>query len=384
MFLIDKYIPVNPQDSIFHQDIIQKLYILSKDDSIPHLIFYGPDSSGKKTIIKLFLEMLYDKTINNTVTSIYNITSSSNTETSEKIKQSNHHIIINPKNNNFDRYLIQEVVKEYARRMPLNVFTTQKKFKTVLINNVENLPRLAQTALRRTMEKYSDTCRFILWTRSCSKVIEPLISRCMTIRIPSPTDEKILEWVNIVSKKEGITNVSMDQYVNIIKESNGNIKKSMWLLEISKYGYSYKLITDTIIDNIVHLIMTIQLELIELIRMLFYKIMVTNISHSKLFKDLFNKLLETDYIPNSCKYKIIEMGSSCEHNLMRCRREIVHLDAFVQKVIYILHKDPKYEKHKIPISVVKQSIEFIDDKDLSRIRFLLKKPNIKCMINLSK
>ena len=34
------------------------------------------------------------------------------------IKQSKHHIIIEPNNNNFDRYLIQDIVKEYARRYP--------------------------------------------------------------------------------------------------------------------------------------------------------------------------------------------------------------------------------------------------------------------------
>ena len=63
MYLVDKYDPKSVETVYFHKDILKKLVLLSKDESIPHLLFYGPEGSGKKTIIRLFLEMLYDKTI---------------------------------------------------------------------------------------------------------------------------------------------------------------------------------------------------------------------------------------------------------------------------------------------------------------------------------
>ena len=83
--------------------------------------------------MELLLEMLYDKSVHDIVDSIYKVAGSGNTITEVVIKQSNYHIIIEPNNNNFDRYLIQEVVREYAKRMPLNIFTTKKVFKTVVI-----------------------------------------------------------------------------------------------------------------------------------------------------------------------------------------------------------------------------------------------------------
>ena len=133
MFFVDKYAPKKVKDAFFHKEELNKLKTMSKDDAIPHIIFYGPSGCGKKTTINIFLEMLYDEEVHNLVNSVYNVTGSGNNSTQVTIKQSNYHIVIEPNNNNFDRYLIQDVVKEYAKRVPLGVFTSQKFFKTVLI-----------------------------------------------------------------------------------------------------------------------------------------------------------------------------------------------------------------------------------------------------------
>ncbi len=48
MFLVDKYFPKNIEDVVFNKYILEQLFIISQDDSIPHIIFYGPEGSGKK------------------------------------------------------------------------------------------------------------------------------------------------------------------------------------------------------------------------------------------------------------------------------------------------------------------------------------------------
>ena len=85
-FLVDKYIPSNVSDIIdpvyehyynltgknntdwkyqspskcyFHKQILEKLKIISSDDCMPHIIFYGNPGTGKKTLINLFLEMIF-------------------------------------------------------------------------------------------------------------------------------------------------------------------------------------------------------------------------------------------------------------------------------------------------------------------------------------
>src|SRR3990167_878267 len=109
------------------------LKIMSADDSIPHVIFYGPEGSGKKTIINLFLEMIYDKDVHKLEDCIYKVAGSGNKITEVIVKQSNYHIIIEPNNNNFDRYLIHDIVKEYAKRRSLGIFKTIRQFKMVVI-----------------------------------------------------------------------------------------------------------------------------------------------------------------------------------------------------------------------------------------------------------
>ena len=128
MFLIDKYRPETKDTSEFHNDILSMLEIMSNDESIAHIIFYGPDGSGKKTIMNIFLKMLFGEHIKNSKSVSYEIESSGGKKTIEKIKQSNYHIEINPTGTNYDRYLIHDIVKKYARTEPLNkIFKSNKK-----------------------------------------------------------------------------------------------------------------------------------------------------------------------------------------------------------------------------------------------------------------
>jgi replication factor C subunit 3/5 len=345
MFLIDKYTPKSIEDVKFHKDIIDMLKIMSEDDSIPHLILYGPEGSGKKTIMKLLLEMMYDKSINKLDDITYKVCGSGNKATEVIVKQSNYHIIIEPNNNNFDRYLIQDIVKEYARRKPLNVFSVKKEFKTVLINNVDNLSYYAQTSLRRMMEQYSHTCRFIMVCRSLSRVIEPLCSRCICVRVNSPSDGEMFKIVYDVSTKEKM-NLDLETYTNIIENARGNIKIALWQLQNCQYNLGKKkqyfetAYHDTI-NDIVNLILELELEKIIDIRNLVYNIMITNIDGTQIMRDLLLKLCANTKIPDVCKYYIIEACANYEHNLVRGRREILHIEGFITYVMMILDKHKK-------------------------------------------
>ena len=75
---------------------------------------------------------------------------------------SNYHIEVNPGDAGmYDRYVVQELIKEMAAYSPLTA-AEGKSFKVVLLSEVDRLTKEAQAALRRTMEKYSGSCRLIL------------------------------------------------------------------------------------------------------------------------------------------------------------------------------------------------------------------------------
>jgi replication factor C subunit 3/5 len=375
-FLVDKYIPTNVNDIIeedfdnlidydkiksedlwmygsnphkcfFHKDIFKKLEKISKDDSLPHIIFYGNPGTGKKTLINIFLEMIFDNSIYKLDDSKYTIMSSGNNESEVIIKQSDHHIIIEPNNTNFDRYLIQEIVKEYAKKYPLCIFEKSRKFKAVQINYLDNLSYYAQTSLRRTIEKYSKTCRFIMWCYSLSKVIEPLRSRCLCIHIPTQTDEQLYKWMYNICCLEKIK-IKSSIMESILAESNGNLKSILWKLDLYRYNNKIYNSYEEGINRIVNEIISIKNnKLIEpsypinipKIREYIYKMYVTNISLNIIIKDILkNILLLNKDINNKQIDDIINSASEFDYRLSKKRRDIIHLEAFVINIIFILIK----------------------------------------------
>ena len=128
MFFIDKYIPKNEEELIFHKNIYNILKIMSEDDSIPHIIFHGSSGTGKKTTVQLFMKLLFGDSIMNYKKLPYNISGSDNTITVEEFEQSFHHIFIEPKGNNHDRYLIHDVIKLYITKNSFNLIKSKHNF----------------------------------------------------------------------------------------------------------------------------------------------------------------------------------------------------------------------------------------------------------------
>lgn len=338
MFLIDKYRPMTKEAIFFHKQLIELLECMSKDEAIPHIIFYGPDGSGKKTTIRLFLEMLFDKFVHKTRDTPYKVTGSSSKIVQEQIKQSNYHIVIDPKGNNFDRYLIHDVVKEYAKRGSINVFKTKRPFKIVLINNIDNMSHNPQASLRRTMERYNKNVRFILWCKSLSKVIKPLQSRCMCIRVPSPSDTEIFEYIFKISVKEGIK-LSLDKYTEIVKRANGNIKMALWELDFCRFNYDMTTDYYDSLNKIINLILEPKLSNVIRIRDIIFTLMITNFTGTTIMRDLLDYICVNKNITDIAKQKIVQECVEFEYQLVKGRREIIQFDAVITTAMKIIHDE---------------------------------------------
>ncbi len=345
MFLIDKYRPISKDKIDFHKSIYDLLDIMSKDEAIPNMIFYGPEGSGKNTMINIFLEMLFDETIHKTKNTAYEVAGSGSKKNIEMIKQSNYHIVINPQNNNYDRYLIHHVVKEYAKRRSLNAFKTNRSFKIVVINNLDNMLYYAQTSLRRTMERYNDKCRFIMQCTSLSKVIEPLHSRCVCICVPSPTDNELVRYLFKISAYERLP-LSLEKYHDIIEQAGGNIKKALWALEYAKYKYDINTDYYDSINLIIKLIIELKLENTLQIRNIIFNLMITNLDGTTIMRTLIDKLICSDKISEKSKQKIIKETSDFEYQLIKGRREIIHFDALITSIMKILYDERQIKKLK--------------------------------------
>lgn len=337
MFLIDKYEPKDINDIYFHKNIYERLEKMSKDNSIPHIIFHGPSGGGKKTMTKIFLRMIYGKGVDNLYTLNEDITGSSNKIKKEEFQKSEHHIIIKPTGTNFDRYIVHQVIKKYANTKTFELsLNPNSKFRTIQISNLDKLSHSAQTSLRRMIETNASTCRFIMWCDNLSNVILPLQSRCILVRVPRPTEKELFGYLFLTKVKENKM-VKLEILRKIVKNSECDIKKALWNLELDNLGFDLKTNMDFAIEEIVSKIMKKKISLIEKIRDKFFHLTITNYEPIYIIKKILNNILSKKNISEKSKINIILKTSEIEHKIIRGRRDIIHFDDWVTTIIKNLH-----------------------------------------------
>lgn len=346
MLYIDKYSVKDKWDLKFayHSQIYDKLIGDNHKDfkDLPNLLVHGASGSGKKTLINIILRELYGDEAVNTRKEIYSIIGYGNANVDVEIEQSNFHLVIEPNNSGFDKYLIQEIVTEYAKRQSQFV-TSKAPFKIVLINNVDNLSYYAQTSLRCTMERYQSNCKFILCAYQVSKIIDPLRSRCLDVRVPKPSNADILEQLWIIAQQEKF-NLPYNVYTTILQLCNRDIKSAVWMLElyrkkIKDMALSWKQTLDYIID-IIYLSYSkhkhVTLTNINECRVILNNILITNINGTDIMCHILDKLLlHKPAYPNPLLHKMIEKISDFENRLSKGKRSIIHLEGLIINLIYI-------------------------------------------------
>ena len=167
---------------------------------------------------------------------------------------SNYHLEVSPADaGRRDVHVVQEIIKEMAKtRSSTSVFQQQQQqqeqeqetslvkpakcaYKVLVINQVDKLSSHAQHALRRTLEKYSATCRVIFTCTNLSKVMGPVRSRCVCVRVKAPSTEEISELVSEVAGKErkevprGLAN-------KIAASSERSMRRALLMLETASLG----------------------------------------------------------------------------------------------------------------------------------------------------
>lgn len=342
MFLVDKYNYLNYNNSNI-EELIKTNYNFSKIN-FQHLIIHGKPGTNKNYIVNKILEKIYGKSIYNLKDIEYNISGYGNNRYSIKLKQSNNHIVIEPNNNGFDRYIVQEIIQNYAKIEILNIFENKSNFRIVVINKIDNLSYFAQASLRRTMEKYAKTCKFIFICDQLSKIIEPIRSRCVFFRIPLHTKFDIFNILLFISFKENI-NLSKDDYKSILEKSGNKLNNAIWLLELKKNKISDDQNWHLLIDSIINELNSSKsiFVILKKIREYLYLLFITNIKPQNILNEIMNKLINNidDF---NLKFSIINDTSIFESRLSIGTRFVIHLEAYIIK-IYSLLKNYKLKSN---------------------------------------
>ena len=325
---------------------------IAKFKKLPNILIHGHTGSGKKTLVKMLLKEIYGDQVENLKQETYTIYGYGNSDSEVIVTQSNYHMIIEPNNSGIDKYIIQEIVKEYAKQNVMQIFDNPIPYKIIFINNVDNLSYYAQTSLRCTMERYHLTCKFILCGYQISKIIKPLRSRCLNVRVPRPSDIELFDYLLEIAIKEKI-NISPSTINYLIKKSESNIKTCLWWLDYYKnklydFDISWKKYLKPIVDFIHHTYIykkAANLSIVLEIRNILNNILITNITGSDLMVELLNQIIvvHADY-PDKLLAEIFETFSVFEIRLSKGKRSIIHMEALIMKLCYICYKWPLVNK----------------------------------------
>lgn len=171
----EKYRPRDFSEVKGQKDIVKKVRAFVKQKNMPHLMFSGPAGVGKTTLALVTARQLFGEGYRSNLLEL-------NASDERGID------------------IIRSKVKDFARTRAIG----DVPFKIIYLDECDALTREAQQALRRTMENYTQTCRFILSCNYSSKIIDPIQSRCSVFRFKPLAKEEMFEIIEKIAASEGL------------------------------------------------------------------------------------------------------------------------------------------------------------------------------------
>jgi len=197
----EHYRPSKFSELVGQDEIVQRIESLTNSLNIPHLLLAGPAGTGKSTLALIVVKELFGDNWRESYLEL-------NASDERGIN------------------VVREKVKNFARTKALG----QVPFKIIFLDEADALTPEAQQALRRTMENYSATCRFILSCNYSSKIIDPIQSRCAIFRFKLLEKKDIEKVIKKISESENLT-VTPGAMEILYEGSEGDCRRSINLLQ---------------------------------------------------------------------------------------------------------------------------------------------------------
>jgi len=197
----EKYRPKKLGEMMNQKEIVERLNSFVKNRNVPHCIFAGPPGTGKTTAALCLAHDLYREGYREHLMEL-------NASDERGIN------------------VVRETVKTFARIKSIG----EIPFKILILDEADNMTGDAQQALRRTMERFTETCRFILIANYSGKIIEPIQSRCAPFRFTYLSKEDQDTYLRRIAEKEKVK-LQSDGLEAVFEVSGGDLRRAINTLQ---------------------------------------------------------------------------------------------------------------------------------------------------------
>ena len=197
----EKFRPSKFEEIVGQQEIIKRVRSLVQALNIPHLLFAGPAGTGKSTLALIIVRELFGEHWHDNYLEL-------NASDERGID------------------VVRQKVKDFARTKSIG----SVPFKVIFLDEADALTKEAQQALRRTMENYTSTCRFIMSCNYSSRIIEPIQSRCVVFRFKLLEKKDIAQRIKIIAEKEKLK-ITDEAIESLYELSEGDCRRAINLLQ---------------------------------------------------------------------------------------------------------------------------------------------------------
>jgi replication factor C small subunit len=273
---------------------------------MPHLMFTGPAGTGKTTLSLLIVKKLFGENWRNNYLEL-------NASDERGID------------------VVRQKVKSFARTRSLS----EVPFKIIFLDEADALTREAQQALRRTMENFTENCRFILSCNFSSKIIEPIQSRCVVFKFRPIEKQEISGIIKDIAKKENIK-IDDNAVERLFEISEGDCRRIINVLQ--SIASVKKEITEESIYEIVSMTKPSDIKLIldlaisgsfiQSREKLLETMLKQSLSGLDIIKGIQKEVWNLK-IEDKLKIKIIEKCGEIEFRLVEGSDEFIQLESFI-------------------------------------------------------